>query len=84
MGGTQESYRSEEAQAEADARHLRERYGAKAEAWCEFALTALQPGDPQRRSIRLIAKALDRQSAAAISLGDPTPERTTLGVVRHA
>jgi len=44
--------------AEADARHLRELYGPRAEAWCAGALGALAPGDPRRRSIRLIAKAL--------------------------
>ena len=44
--------------AQADARHLRELYGVRAEAWCEAALRALPAGDARRPSIRRIAKAL--------------------------
>jgi hypothetical protein len=44
--------------AEADARHLRERYGDRAEAWCVSALRDLPAGDARRKSIRRIAKAL--------------------------
>ncbi len=58
--------------AEADARHLRELYGARAEAWCAGALGALAPGDPRRRSIRLIAKALRGLPAPDASQG-PAP-----------
>jgi len=50
--------------AEFDARHLRDLYGARAEAWCASALDALPPGDPRRGSIRLIAKALHRLPAS--------------------
>ncbi len=46
------------ASADADARHLRDIYGTRAEAWCAGALGALAAGDPRRRSIQRIAKAL--------------------------
>ena len=46
--------------ARADARHLRQLYGARAEAWCEAALRALPAGDARRPSIRRIAKALHK------------------------
>jgi hypothetical protein len=45
-------------QAQADARRLRGLYGQEAEAWCAFAMAGLAPGDPRRRSIRRIVKAL--------------------------
>ena len=44
--------------ADADARHLRDLYGAGAEAWCASALAALPVSDERYRSIRMIAKAL--------------------------
>jgi len=47
-----------DAEAEADARHLRDLYGARAEAWCAASLAALPPNDARRKSIRKIAAAL--------------------------
>ena len=49
---------TEAGKARADARHLRELYGERAEAWCAGVLSALPSGDARRRSIRRIAKAL--------------------------
>ena len=46
------------AAAQADARHLRDLHGARAEAWCKAALAALPPGDARRGSIRGIIRAL--------------------------
>ena len=45
-------------QAKADARHLRDLYGDRAEAWCETMLASLPRGDARSRSVRKIAKAL--------------------------
>ena len=45
-------------QAKADARHLRDLYGDRAEAWCETMLASLPRGDARRESVRKIAKAL--------------------------
>ncbi len=61
------------ARAESDARHLRELYGARAESWCAGALGALAPGDPRRRSIRLIARALRGLPATDASQGPSSP-----------
>ena len=47
-----------EAAAGADARHLRDLHGARAEAWCKAMLAALPPGDARRGSIRAIVRAL--------------------------
>jgi hypothetical protein len=49
--------------ARADARHLRDLYGDRAEAWCEGALAGLPRNDPRRRSVRLIVHALRELSA---------------------
>jgi hypothetical protein len=49
--------------ARADARHLRDLYGDRAEAWCEGALAGLPRNDPRRRSVQLIAQALRELSA---------------------
>jgi hypothetical protein len=65
-------------QAEADARHLRERYGEHAEAWCAGALAALPAGDARRSSIRQIAKALHRFPSRDLARGGQTREDWTL------
>ena len=44
--------------AVADAHHLRDLYGHRAEAWCKAALQALPHGDERRQSIRRIIRAL--------------------------
>ena len=62
---------------ESDARHLRELYGAEAEAWCASALAALPAGDPRRRSIQLIAKALHHVPAPTVK-HSPRPVDTGL------
>jgi len=63
------------ASAKADARHLRDLYGPRAEAWCAGALGALPPGDPRHRSIRRIAKALRGLPASDESQGLSSPDR---------
>jgi hypothetical protein len=56
--------------AKADALHLRERYGDRAEAWCAGALRDLPASDARRKSIQRIAKALqamsDREAARPV------------------
>lgn len=66
------------ARADADARHLRSLYGARAEAWCAVALGALPPGDPRRRSIRLIAKALRGLPAPEVGQAPSSPHGRVL------
>jgi len=68
-------WRGDAQRAAADARHLRDLYGARAEAWCANALGALPPGDPRRRSIQLIAKALRGLPVADAGQGVPPPVR---------
>ncbi len=67
--------------AKADALHLREQYGAQAEAWCEAALTAMPATDPRRKSIQNIAKALRLVPAAG---PDRLKERAAADLKRPA
>jgi hypothetical protein len=53
------------ARAQADARRLRSHYGAEAEAWCAFAMAALPVGDPRRKAILRISKALQAMPCRA-------------------
>ncbi len=54
-------------QAKADARHLRDLYGDRAEAWCETMLASLPSNDARRGSVRKIAKALGATASAGPS-----------------
>ena len=68
---------------DADARHLRGLYGPDAEAWCVGALAALPPGDPRRKVVRRIARALHRIPARDVQPAPATQPAAFPDLMAH-